>query len=54
LTAAGISPTRIPLGRAPQPDEVAEAVFYLGSPQSSFVTGENLRLDGGWAGYQLF
>jgi gluconate 5-dehydrogenase len=54
LTAAGISPTRIPLGRKPRPDEVAEAVFYLGSPQSSFVTGENLRLDGGWTGYQLF
>jgi NAD(P)-dependent dehydrogenase (short-subunit alcohol dehydrogenase family) len=54
LTAAGISPTRIPLGRAPRPDEVAEAVFYLGSPRSSFVTGENLRLDGGWSGYQLF
>jgi NAD(P)-dependent dehydrogenase (short-subunit alcohol dehydrogenase family) len=53
-TAAGLSPTRIPLGRPVRADEVAEAVTYLASSESSFVTGETLRLDGGWTGYQLF
>ena len=54
LTAAGISPARIPLGRPPRPGEIADAIFFLGSPHSSFVTGETLRLDGGWTGYHLF
>jgi len=54
LTAAGISASRIPLGRPPTAAEVAEAAFYLASPQASFVTGEILRVDGGWAGYHLF
>jgi NAD(P)-dependent dehydrogenase (short-subunit alcohol dehydrogenase family) len=54
LTAAGISPTRIPMGRAARADEIAEAVYYLASPRSSFVTGEVLRVDGGWAAYHLF
>jgi NAD(P)-dependent dehydrogenase (short-subunit alcohol dehydrogenase family) len=54
LTAAGISATRIPLGRSPTPAEVAEAAYYLASSRASFVTGEILRVDGGWAGYHLF
>lgn len=54
LTAAGVSPSRIPLGRPPRPSELAEATLYLASPQASFVTGETLRVDGGWTGYHLF
>jgi NAD(P)-dependent dehydrogenase (short-subunit alcohol dehydrogenase family) len=54
LTATGISPSRIPLGRPPRPTELAEAVVYLASSQASFVTGETLRVDGGWTGYHLF
>lgn len=37
-----------PLGRAGQPEEVAEAALFLASDQSSFVTGHNLVMDGGF------
>jgi 3-oxoacyl-[acyl-carrier protein] reductase len=36
-----------PLGRFGRPEEVAEAVLYLGSARSSFVTGTELVVDGG-------
>ena len=40
--------SRIPLGRYGEPDEVAYAVLYLASDESSFVTGSELVIDGGW------
>ena len=38
----------IPLGRPGQPIDVANAVLYLASSQSDFVTGHLLMVDGGW------
>jgi NAD(P)-dependent dehydrogenase (short-subunit alcohol dehydrogenase family) len=42
---------RTPLRRVAQPEEIAEAVFYLAAPQSSFVTGQVLAVDGGWTAF---
>ena len=40
--------SRIPLGRYGQPEDVALGVLYLASDESSFVTGSELVIDGGW------
>lgn len=37
----------IPLGRIGQPEDIARAVVYLSGPDASYVTGENLKVDGG-------
>ena len=39
---------RIPMGRYGEPEEVANAVLYLASDESSFVTGSEVVVDGGW------
>jgi NAD(P)-dependent dehydrogenase (short-subunit alcohol dehydrogenase family) len=37
----------VPLGRPAQPEEVASVVAFLGSDDSSFITGVTLPIDGG-------
>ena len=39
--------TYIPMGRLGTPDEIAKAVVYLASDDSSYVTGIELFVDGG-------
>ena len=39
----------IPLKRVGLPEEVANVVFFLSSPLSSYITGEVIKIDGGMA-----
>lgn len=39
---------RIPLGRMGRPEEVAQAIRWLATPDSSYVTGQVLAVDGGY------
>lgn len=38
----------VPMGRAGEIDEVAYAILFLASDESSYVTGTELIVDGGW------
>lgn len=40
-----------PLGRLGKPEEVAKLVQFLASDDSSFITGENITIDGGVMSY---
>ncbi len=42
----------IPVGRPGTPEEVAHCVLFLAAPESSYINGHILTVDGGWtAGY---
>jgi NAD(P)-dependent dehydrogenase (short-subunit alcohol dehydrogenase family) len=38
----------LPLGRIAEPEEVADAIMYLATSKSSYVTGIALPVDGGY------
>ena len=39
---------RIPLGRVAETQDIANAVLFLASDRARYITGTNLRVDGGW------
>jgi NAD(P)-dependent dehydrogenase (short-subunit alcohol dehydrogenase family) len=47
--AAAQYATQIPMGRSGKPEEIADAVTFLASDESSFITGVDLAVDGGMA-----
>jgi NAD(P)-dependent dehydrogenase (short-subunit alcohol dehydrogenase family) len=47
-TAVKARSARIPLGRPGEPQDIANAVLWLCSPQAAYVTGVDLEVAGGW------
>ncbi|CAM3720343.1 glucose 1-dehydrogenase [Aeromicrobium ponti] len=39
---------RIPLGKLAKPSDVTGAVLFLASDMANFITGETIKVDGGW------
>ncbi|NLE26755.1 MAG: SDR family oxidoreductase, partial [Clostridiaceae bacterium] len=42
---------RTPMGRMGNPEDIAGGVLFLLSNLSSYVTGQNLVIDGGWSAW---
>ncbi|WIW89460.1 SDR family oxidoreductase [Sphingobium sp. V4] len=43
----------VPLARRGEADEVAKAILFLSSNMASYITGQNLMVDGGWSAANL-
>jgi gluconate 5-dehydrogenase len=41
--------SKIPLERLGQPEDLMGAIVFLASDDSSYVTGQNILIDGGWS-----
>jgi len=39
--------SRVPMGRYGRAEEVADLISFLASERSSYITGQNIRIDGG-------
>jgi 3alpha(or 20beta)-hydroxysteroid dehydrogenase len=51
---AATAPIRVPLGRSGAPVDVARLALFLASDESSYATGAEFVLDGGWtSGFRL-
>jgi 3-oxoacyl-[acyl-carrier protein] reductase len=40
--------SKVPLGRLAQPEEIAKVVFFLGNENNTYLTGQNIVVDGGY------
>ncbi len=41
--------TRVPIGRLGQPDEIAKATMFLLSSENTYITGQQIYVDGGFS-----
>jgi 3-oxoacyl-[acyl-carrier protein] reductase len=55
LTKKNVSPEEakvlsatIPLGRFAEPEEIASIIYFLGSDQNTYITGQKIIIDGGY------
>ena len=39
---------KVPMGRLGKPEEIASVILFLASDESSFITGAELAVDGGY------
>lgn len=46
--------SHVPLGRVGTVDEIAHAILFLVAPESSYITGQTLCVDGGWTAGGFF
>jgi NAD(P)-dependent dehydrogenase (short-subunit alcohol dehydrogenase family) len=42
---------RVPLNELPLPKDIAQSVLFLASPAARFITGDSLKVDGGWTAW---
>ncbi len=38
----------VPMNDLPVPEDIAQSILFLVSPRARFITGDSLRVDGGW------
>jgi NAD(P)-dependent dehydrogenase (short-subunit alcohol dehydrogenase family) len=38
----------VPLNQLPEPEDIAQSILFLVSSAARFITGDSLRVDGGW------
>lgn len=48
LEEAKVLSSTIPLGRFAEPEEIASIIYFLGSDQNSYITGQKIIIDGGY------